>query len=552
MSGTSVFTVRVTDSNSPSTSTDKQLSIAIASQATVPNLVNQTQAAAVAAITNAGLNLGAVASATHSSIPIGSVISQDPAAGSLVPLGTVVHLLVSSGVTVPQTVGLTQSAATAQIAAVAGLNVGSITTASSTTVAAGLVISQDPAGNTSVSGGTSVSLVVSSGPPPMVTVPSVTNVTQSAALAAITGAGLLPGTIGNAASDSVPPGFVISQSPAAGSQIAAGSAVNIVVSVGAATPVVIGTQIAGTYGDASGHSGQSHLFYAENAQVWWLLTLTSSGDTPGGANHLVKAYVSSGPDLATATWTAAANSPGATTAQSGNCSNCVMASGQALGVAYVNNAPTDAVHAEIAMAFDGQDGITAHMRATVTATAIQWSTWGYYTAPAATWSTPRGVALGVSTGKFIHSGGPILQQQVDANARVSTQADTGAIWTNSFSGVSVIDNSMSHQSNAMTFAPLAANRMLAVYDNGGGQSPCYLCDSGIPEPDLTNLGYSRSNVDGSWPGVPIGSQGRGDGRGLCHRREDQPERLGRDRPRYDDDPRVSTQRDRHGPRRGGV
>ena len=165
----------------------------------------------------------------------------------------------------------------------------------------------------------------------MVSVPSVTNLAQSAALAAITGAGFVPGTIGNASSESVPLGFVISQSPAAGSQATAGSAVNIVVSVGATTPVVIGTQIAGTYGDASGQSGQSHLFFAENAQVWWLLTLTSSGDTPGGTNHLVKAYVSSGPDLATATWTAAADSPGAAAAESSNCSNCVMAGGQGAG-----------------------------------------------------------------------------------------------------------------------------------------------------------------------------------------------------------------------------
>ena len=197
---------------------------------------------------------------------------------------------------------------------------------------------------------------------------------------------------------------------------------------GTTTPVVIGAQIAGTFADASGHSGQSHLFYAVNAGVWWLLTLTSSADSQGGANHLVKAYYSSGPDLATATWTAAANSPGAATAQSANCSSCFMGGGRALGVAYLNNAPTDVVHAEVAMAFDGQNGLTAHIRATVTATSIQWSTWGYFDAPAATWTTPRSVSLGVSNGKFIHSGGPILQQEVDANVRVSSQPDTGATW----------------------------------------------------------------------------------------------------------------------------
>ena len=274
---------------------------------------------------------------------------------------------------------------------------------------------------------------------------------------------------------------------------------NIVVSTGATAPIAIGSQIAGTFADASGHSGQSHLFFAENARVWWMLTLSSTGDAQGGTNHLVRAYASSGADLATATWTAAANSPGAATAQSPNCSNCSLAGGQSLGVAYLNNAPTDAVHAEIAMAFAGQNGITAHIRATVTATAITWSTWNYKDEAAGTWSLPRGVALGVSTGKFIHSGGSTLQQEVNANARVSTQADTGATWTTGFSTVSEIHNNMSGQSNSMTFAALASNRMLAVYDNGGGQAPCYLCQGPVPEPNLTNLAYQKSNVNGSWP-----------------------------------------------------
>src|SRR3954470_7436308 len=92
----------------------------------------------------------------------------------------------------------------------------------------------------------------------------------------------------------------------------------------AATPAIVGSQIAGTFGDASGHSGQSHLFYAANAGVWWLLTLSSSTDSVGGTNHSIKAYRSSGPDLASATWTAAASSPGASAAASVNCGSCSM------------------------------------------------------------------------------------------------------------------------------------------------------------------------------------------------------------------------------------
>src|SRR5262245_49884098 len=286
--------------------------------------------------------------------------------------------------------------------------------------------------------------------------------------------------------------------------VVAGTALNTAQST---TPVQVGNQIAGTFGDASGHSGQSHLVYAANARVWWLFTLTSAADTHGGTTHLVKAYHSSGADLATSTWTAAADSPVPSA-----CGGCFMGSGRALGIAYINNAPTDVVHAEIAIASDGGNGLTGHIRATVTATSITWGTWGYHDEPAATWTLPRAVTLGVSTGKDIHSAGPILQQEVDANARKSNNADTGATWTNGFSNVSVIDNSMIHANNALTFAPLANNAMLAVYDNGGGQSPCYNCGGiGVPEPSLSNLNYKRSNSDGSWPSVPIGSQGLGDG-----------------------------------------
>jgi hypothetical protein len=266
-----------------------------------------------------------------------------------------------------------------------------------------------------------------------------------------------------------------------------------------APPVRIGTQAAGSFADATGHSGQSHLVYAANSGVWWLFTLTSAADSAGGANHIVKAYRSSGSDLATAVWTAATDSPGASVS-AGFAPNGFMGGGRALGVVYVNNAPADIVHAEVAIAADGQDGITGHIRARLTATGITWESWNYTVEGAATWTLPRAVALGVSTGKFVHSGGPTLQQEVDANARRSTNADTGAAWTSGFSSVVVIDNSMLHQCNALAFAPLASDTMLAVYDNGRGT-----------EPGQTNLRYKRSNSNGTWTGVVVGSQLGGDG-----------------------------------------
>src|SRR3978361_1563297 len=82
------------------------------------------------------------------------------------------------------------------------------------------------------------------------------------------------------------------------------------------TPVWVGSQAAGTFGDGTGHSTQSHLVYAANANVWWLFTLTSTADSSGGENHLVKSFHSSGPDLATATWSAGPDSPPAVSGQS--------------------------------------------------------------------------------------------------------------------------------------------------------------------------------------------------------------------------------------------
>lgn len=65
---------------------------------------------------------------------------------------------------------------------------------------------------------------------PAVTVPKVVSMTQTAAAAAITGAGLVVGTVTQQSSQTVPSGSVISESPTAATSVAPGSAVNIVVS----------------------------------------------------------------------------------------------------------------------------------------------------------------------------------------------------------------------------------------------------------------------------------------------------------------------------------
>jgi beta-lactam-binding protein with PASTA domain len=129
-------------------------------------------------------------------VPSGSVISQSPVSGTQVNTGSAVSLVVSSGppqVAVPNVVGLAQAAATSAITG-ATLMVGTVTTASSTTVPSGSVISQSPVSGTQVNIRSAVSLVVSSGPP-QVAVPNVVGLTQDAAASALTGATLAVGTV---------------------------------------------------------------------------------------------------------------------------------------------------------------------------------------------------------------------------------------------------------------------------------------------------------------------------------------------------------------------
>src|SRR5207237_10506104 len=115
----------------------------------------------------AGLVVGVVTTASSLIFPPGTVISQDPVAAKKVPVGTAVNLVVSTGVGVPNVVGLTQAAATTAITG-AGLVVGTVTTAPSATVPAGSVISTTPTAGTRVTGASAVNLVVSIGTAPTI------------------------------------------------------------------------------------------------------------------------------------------------------------------------------------------------------------------------------------------------------------------------------------------------------------------------------------------------------------------------------------------------
>jgi YVTN family beta-propeller protein len=200
----------------------------------VPDVVGQTQATAESAVTVAGLSLGVIANQNSATVPAGSVIGQDPVAGTEVAPGSAVNLVVSDGplppVDVPEVVGLTQTQAMSAITA-AGLDVGTVSSEFSDTIPAGSVTSQNPAGGVSVNPGTDVDLIVSNGPQPPVSVPSLVGLDQATAESSLAGAGLILGSVSEQNS-SEPAGEVLDQNPVAGTEVAAGTSVDLTVSNG--------------------------------------------------------------------------------------------------------------------------------------------------------------------------------------------------------------------------------------------------------------------------------------------------------------------------------
>jgi serine/threonine-protein kinase len=90
------------------------------------------------------------------------VTRTDPPAGSTVPVGSTVTVYVSNGspqVTVPNTVGDTEAQAASALSG-AGLQANFVTTPVSKRNQDGIVQSQDPSGGSTVSQGSTVTVVV--------------------------------------------------------------------------------------------------------------------------------------------------------------------------------------------------------------------------------------------------------------------------------------------------------------------------------------------------------------------------------------------------------
>ena len=145
----------------------------------------------------------------------------------------------NSTVTVPDVVGQTEQAATVTLTGAGLTPVPSL--ASSSTVPAGRVISQNPAAASSVHKSARVAIVVSGGPASKALI-NVEGLTAEQAAARLRAAGFKPVTK-TEASVKIPSGHVIGTSPAAGTETQLGSPVMVIVSSGPApvrVPDVVG------------------------------------------------------------------------------------------------------------------------------------------------------------------------------------------------------------------------------------------------------------------------------------------------------------------------
>ena len=196
---------------------------------TVPPVKAMAAGTARTELQNLGFTVRFGPSQHSNVIAKGDVIRTDPAIGSSAKRGAVVTITESTGpvmIGVPQVTGLTQAAAETALRK-AGLTPGTVTTAASSTIGAGVVISTDPVAGTAWPQDKPVGLTVSAGPP----LPSFVGQMFQAAQAQAQQGGYQLNQVADPTSNQ-PQGTITSQSPAAGTPITQGEVVTVHVSNG--------------------------------------------------------------------------------------------------------------------------------------------------------------------------------------------------------------------------------------------------------------------------------------------------------------------------------
>jgi eukaryotic-like serine/threonine-protein kinase len=196
---------------------------------TVPPVKAMAAGTARTELENLGFSVQFGTSQHSNTVPNGDVISTSPAIGSSAKRGALITVIESTGpvmINVPQVTGLTQNAAETALRK-AGLIPGAVTSAASSTIGAGVVISTDPVAGSAWPQDKPVGLTVSAGPP----LPNLVGqmFPAATALAQQGGFELQEQADGNSTQ---PAGTIVGQTPAPGSPITQGEVVTVQVSSG--------------------------------------------------------------------------------------------------------------------------------------------------------------------------------------------------------------------------------------------------------------------------------------------------------------------------------
>ena len=191
----------------------------------VPNVVGKQVSVAKNILEDKHLRVS-TSEVTNPDVPAGQVISQTPGAGEKVKEQRTIHLVVSKGVgdiTVPDLSDLTVDQARQRLKDV-GLVVGKITQQSVEGKKDGVVIAQSPSGDSKVSKGTTIDLVVNKAKAKKVKVPNLVGMTLKDARNTLSNAHLGVNQVAGSVEEKA---VVIEQSIKAGDEIDEGSTLNL-------------------------------------------------------------------------------------------------------------------------------------------------------------------------------------------------------------------------------------------------------------------------------------------------------------------------------------
>ena len=196
----------------------------------VPDLVGSSQEQARLIAQSRNLLLVVGGEEESDSVAPGMVARQTPMSGSVVRDKSTVTVFISRGsarVIVPDLRAATLSEASSQLTEL-GLSIGEVTSEESQEIEKDRIISTTPAAGAALARGEKIAVVLSRGTE-TVEVPRVTGRALSAARQIITGQGFVVGNVRYEVSTEINVGIVMSQTPAAGTRAARGSAVDLVV-----------------------------------------------------------------------------------------------------------------------------------------------------------------------------------------------------------------------------------------------------------------------------------------------------------------------------------